>query len=86
MSHLLPRIVESLSDCDCPGTEITTGLRLPYEQGDGVPHGPDKESEDNGDTSVTVELAERLDEIKDIMKHLYRLSDKISAIPILESR
>jgi hypothetical protein len=75
--------LEFLTDCDCPGAEITTGSRLPYEQGGDVTHGPDEEIEDDSDTSdtssdlETEELAMRLDEIKDIMEHLYRLSFKI---------
>jgi hypothetical protein len=76
-------MVGSFSDCDCPGAEITTGLRLPYEQYGDVAFGSDEEFEDDSDTSDTDsdlnagELAERLDEIKDVMGHLYRLSFKI---------
>jgi hypothetical protein len=68
---------------DYPGAEITAGLRLPYEQGGDGPHSPDEEIEDISDASDTSsdmdagELADRLNEIKDVMEHLYRLSFKI---------
>jgi hypothetical protein len=76
-------MVELISDCDCSGAQITTGLRLPYEQCGDVACDSDEEIEINSDTSDTDsdsntgELAERLDEIKDVMEHLYRLSFKI---------
>ena len=77
-----------LSNYDYLGAEITTGLRLPYEQGlasnleQGGNDPPDdgEGTEDSSDTSSELdagELAERLGEIKDVMKHLYRLSFKI---------
>jgi hypothetical protein len=79
--------LDCLSDCDYPGAEITTGLRLPYEQGltsnleQGSNNPPaDEDIEDTSDTSSELdsgELAERLGEIKDVMEHLYRLSFKI---------
>jgi hypothetical protein len=77
-----------LNNSDYLGAEITTGLRLPYEQrlasnleqsGNNQPD-DDGGIEDTSDTSSeldTGELAERLGEIKDVMKHLYRLSFKI---------
>ncbi|KAJ5175164.1 uncharacterized protein N7482_001041 [Penicillium canariense] len=77
------KFLGQLQDSLSQSAEITTGLRLPYEQGGDVPHGPDEEIEDNSDRSDsssdlgTGELAERLDEIKDVMEHLYRLSFKI---------
>jgi hypothetical protein len=76
-------LLESLSNCDFLGAEITTGLRLPYEQCGDVAYASDEEFEDDSDISDTDsdantgELAERLDEIKDVMEHLYRLSFKI---------
>jgi len=80
--------VDCLNDCDHPGAEITTGLRLPYEQelisnleqGSNDPPDDGEDIEDSSDTSSELdsgELAERLGEIKDIMEHLYRLSFKI---------
>ncbi|KAJ6120117.1 hypothetical protein N7523_004397 [Penicillium sp. IBT 18751x] len=64
------KFLGQLQDCLSKSAEITTGLRLPYEQVGDVPHGPDEEIEDTSDTSDTSseldtgELAERLDEIK----------------------
>ncbi|KAI3135178.1 hypothetical protein DTO012A7_5591 [Penicillium roqueforti] len=77
------KFMGELQDSLRKSAEITTGLRLPYEQGGDATHGPDEDAEDNSDTSGTSsdlesgEIAERLDEIKDIMEHLYKLSFKI---------
>ncbi|KAJ5689686.1 hypothetical protein N7462_004078 [Penicillium macrosclerotiorum] len=79
------KFLGQLQDSLSKSAEITTGLRLPYEQGSDVPPTPDEEIEDSdssdssaaGSDLITGELAERLDEIKDIMEHLYRLSFKI---------
>src|SRR5215469_11239787 len=66
-----------------PGTEITTGLRLPYEQefaSNQDEAGEEDDDPDDSDTSSETdagELAERLSEIRDVMGHLYRLSFKI---------
>lgn len=70
------------------GTEIITGLRLPYEQelasnlekGCNDLSDYDVDIEDTSDTSSELdigELAEILGEIKDVIEHLYRLSFKI---------
>ncbi|KAL4739328.1 hypothetical protein BDV11DRAFT_170125, partial [Aspergillus similis] len=77
------KFLGQLQDSLSKSAEITTGLRLPYEQGADVPHGPEEEIEDDSDASDTSsdfdtgELAERLVEIKDVMEQLYRLSFKI---------
>lgn len=76
-------MVQFIIDTNYPGAEITTGVRLPYDQDGDVAYGSDDEYEDDSDISdtdsdlKTGELAERLDEIKDVMEHLYRLSFKI---------
>ncbi|OKP06953.1 hypothetical protein PENSUB_6136 [Penicillium subrubescens] len=77
------KFLTQLQDSLSKSAEITTGLRLPYEQCGDVAYGSNEEFEDDSDISDTDsdsnigELAERLDEIKDVMEHLYRLSFKI---------
>ncbi|KAJ5521105.1 hypothetical protein N7463_001558 [Penicillium fimorum] len=77
------KFLGQLQDSLSKSAEITTGLRLPYEQSGDISQGPDENIEDSSDSSdsdsdmETAELAERLDEVKDIMEHLYRLSFKI---------
>jgi hypothetical protein len=85
--HLLPCIVDCLSDCDYLSAKITTGLCLPYEQGltSNLEQGSnnpfaDKDIKDTSDTSSKLnseELAERLSKIKDVIEHLYKLLFKI---------
>ncbi|KAJ5536372.1 hypothetical protein N7513_009558 [Penicillium frequentans] len=77
------KFLGQLQDTLSKSAEITTGLRLPYEQSADVTHDADEETEDNSDNSdsssdiSTGELAERLEELRDVMQHLYRLSFKI---------
>lgn len=74
--------MSSLTDCGCPGADITSGSHSPLQNGDYVTHGPDEEIEDNNDANDissdcdTTELACLLHEIEDIVNSLYRVSTK----------
>ncbi|CAG7922744.1 unnamed protein product [Penicillium olsonii] len=75
------KFLGQLQDCLERSAEITTGLRLPDEWGGETIS--DEEADNPDDTSgadtdsETGELALELEEIKDIMKQLYRLSFEI---------
>ncbi|OQV08179.1 hypothetical protein CLAIMM_12492, partial [Cladophialophora immunda] len=82
------KFLGQLQDTLAKSAEITTGVRLPYEQdlaADLGPSGNDTpvHDEDFGSISDSSgeadagELNERLSEVQDVMKHLYRLSFKI---------